>query len=140
MDFNSFKLPDFNLSKSIDCGKLMDNIDLRNYQLADYQYEVILQSIRDFESNLNDSQEVALKLTNFGQTIIINITSIGYSNPCLIHYYGYVNESYVELIQHVSQINFLLMAMPKDNPDRPTRRIGFMLEDESALTSDADNL
>ena len=35
-------------------------------------------------------------------------------------------KSYVELIQHISQVNVLLVALPKEQEE--PRRIGFMLE------------
>jgi len=102
--------------------------DLRNYHLADYQYEIIREAIVEFENSLDQEHEVAVKLAAFGQSILMNITDIGYSNPCLIHFYGYVNGNEAELIQHVNQLNFLLMAVPKAEPDKPPRRIGFRLE------------
>lgn len=49
----------------------------RDYHLADYQYEVIMESIKDFESTLDDNHEVSLRLTSFGQNILLNITNIG---------------------------------------------------------------
>ncbi|HEY8401165.1 MAG TPA: DUF6173 family protein [Cytophagaceae bacterium] len=102
--------------------------EIRNYSLADYQYEIIREAIIEFEKSLDQEHEVAIKLAAFGQTILMNITDIGYSNPCLIHFYGTVNGNEAELIQHVSQLNFLLMAVPKAEPEKPPRRIGFRLE------------
>ncbi len=109
--------------------------------MADRQYEVIMKHINDFENQLDDEHEVALKLTSFGQNILLNVTDIGYSNPSLIHYYGYVNGNYSELIQHISQINFLLTSVTKDDPNRKTRRIGFYPndEDENSCEADIDN-
>lgn len=37
---------------------------------------------------------------------------------------GYVNGRMSTLIQHVSQLNFLLTSVPKE-PDKPKRKIGF---------------
>lgn len=102
----------------------------RNYQLADYQYEVIMDAIKDFESELDDSLEVALHLAAFGQSIVMQVTSLGYSNPSLIHFYGYVNGSNSHLIQHVSQLSFLMTAVPKSDPDKPARRIGFVQDQD----------
>lgn len=97
----------------------------RNFHLADYQYEIIMKAITDFEKDLDDDHEVAAKLSSFGQTLILNVKEIGYSNPSLIHFYGTINEKEAALIQHVSQINFLLMSVKKANPNTPARRIGF---------------
>jgi len=98
----------------------------RNYQLADYQYEILMEAIKEFESELDDNHEVAVQLAAFGQSIVMQVTDIGYSNPALIHFHGYVNGQKSQLIQHVSQLNFLLMAVPKADPGRPARRIGFL--------------
>ena len=98
----------------------------RNKQLADYQFEVLVDSIRNFESNLDDNHEVVLKLASFGQAVLMNVTMIGYSNPSIIHFYGYVNEQKSELIQHVNQLSFLLMSAEKTDPCKPPNRIGFV--------------
>ena len=86
-----------------------------DYTLANTQYEIIMKQISEFEKNLDDEHEVALKLCNFGQSILLNVTDIGYHNP--------------HLIQHINQISFLLMAVPKSNPDKPARRIAGFLAD-----------
>lgn len=100
---------------------------LRDYNLADWQYEKICEEIQNFQANLDDEYEVALQLTNFGQSITLLVTDIGFQNPCLIYYYGEVKGRQCQLIQHTSQINFLLMAVPKADPLKPARRmkIGF---------------
>lgn len=102
-------------------------INNRDYNHADWQYEKICEEIQNFQSNLDDEHEVALQLTNFGQSITMLVTDIGYQNPCLIYYYGEVNGRQCQLIQHVSQISFLLMSVPKHDPEKPARRmkIGF---------------
>lgn len=108
--------------------KLPDSI-IRDPKLADYQHKIIMDDIAKFEENLNPDEEVALYLTSFGQNIIMNVTFIGYSNPSLIRYCGYVNGVYSELIQHISQINFLLTSTKIDDPEKPPRRIGFSTHD-----------
>jgi hypothetical protein len=101
-----------------------------SYHYADRQYEIIMNSIAAFESELDDSQEVAVMLASFGQSVLMQVTDIGYSNPSLIHFYGFVNGNKAELIQHVNQLNFLLTSVPKADPEIPARRIGY-LQDES---------
>lgn len=104
----------------------------RNYHLADYQHEILIEVIRDFESKLDNDHEIALKLASFGQSITMNVVDIGYSNPCLIHFYGYVNGQYTELIQHINQLNFLIMAVKKQDPSKEPRRIGFINTDSTS--------
>lgn len=106
-------------------------IKLRNYRDADYQYELLCEDIKEFESSLDNEHEVSLKLASFGQSITLSVTEIGYSNPSLIHFYGYVGNDKAHLIQHVNQLNFLMVATPKLDPAKPARRIGFQPNDSS---------
>lgn len=98
---------------------------LRNYNLADYSYEVIIERIKEFEDALDNDHEVALQLASFGQSITLSVVDIGYSNPSTLVFHGYVGDQPATLIQHMSQLNFLLLAVKKANPEKPPRRIGF---------------
>jgi hypothetical protein len=99
----------------------------RDYQLADRQYELLCEYIKDFQDDLDNEHEVGIQLASFGQNITMQVADIGYANPSLITFYGYVNGQYSELIQHISQLNFLLIACPKAEPEKPPRRIGFAM-------------
>ena len=98
---------------------------IRDYNMADYAYEVIMDRIKEFEDKLDDEHEVALKLASFGQSITLAVTSIGYSNPSTLVFLGYVDGCPATLIQHMTQLNFLLLSVPKRDPEKPPRRIGF---------------
>lgn len=98
---------------------------VRDYSHADYQYEIICKNIKKFQDKLDDEHEVGLQLASFGQSILLNVTGVGYSNPSLIHFYGYYNDNKAHLIQHINQLNFLLLSVPKTDPEKPARRIGF---------------
>lgn len=98
--------------------------------MADYTYEVIVRRIKAFQDELDDDHEVALQLASFGQSIILSVTSIGYSNPSTLIFYGFVDGRPATLIQHMTQLNFLLLSMPKQDPEKPPRRIGFELPTE----------
>lgn len=97
----------------------------RNNHLADRQYEILCEYIKDFQDGLDSDQEVCVQLASFGQNILMQVTNIGYANPCLITFEGYVSGQYCQLVQHVNQLSFLLMSSPKAEPDKPARRIGF---------------
>ena len=88
-----------------------------------------MREIQDFEEDLDDNHEVALKLCHFGQNILLNVTEISYHNPSLIFFYGTVNGKESQLIQHVNQISFLLTSVEKIDPNAPPRRIGFQLNE-----------
>ncbi len=99
---------------------------IKNPQLADHQFEILRNTIIKFQSTLGEDEEVAVLLSSFGQSVTVYVNSISYSNPCLLHFYGYLESGpRVELVQHVNQLNFLLMAIKKPDPDLPARRIGF---------------
>ena len=120
-------LSGLNLTSSIPAIEIPDIRipDPDEYKRADYQYELIKETIQDFENALDDNHEVALKLASFGQTILMSVTEIGYANPYLMFFHGFVDDKPATLIQHMNQLNFLLWAVPKSQPDAPARRIGF---------------
>ena len=67
---------------------------------------------------------MGLLLTSFGQSVLMEVTEIGYEDPVLMVFRGYVNGYMSTLIQHINQLNFLLTSVPKE-PDKPKREIGF---------------
>ncbi len=89
--------------------------------------------IKKFDEELDQDHEVGVKLVTFGQAVTFHVTSLGYHNPALIFFYGEtVDGEKVQLIQHTSQISFVLMAIPKPNPDQPKRPFGFAQGHESS--------
>lgn len=102
------------------------DIAFRNYSYADYQYEVIKKQIKEFESSLDDKHEVAIRLASFGQNLLMAVHEISYANPSLIIFHGIVQEQESTLIQHISQLNFLLTSVERVS-NKPKRQIGFSL-------------
>lgn len=88
------------------------------------QFEILKQYIEEFQNNLDSEHEVGMLLTNFGQNVLLKVTYISYESPSLMIFKGYVNDKEATLVQHVSQLNFLLTSVDVE-PDRPKRRIGF---------------
>ena len=102
-----------------------------NPNLASEFYDRLINWINDFHKSLDDEFEAGVRLVNFGQTITFHIEDIGYWNPSLISFNGHTeNGEPVELIQHVTQISILLMKMPREQPDKPKRPIGFATWEE----------
>ena len=94
-----------------------------------WMYEQIARSIVEFEENLNSATEVGARLINFGGDEVISIDDVGYWGTDLIKFYGRNFKGYrVELLQHITQVNVLLVAIPAQTD--PPRRIGFILEAE----------
>ncbi len=95
--------------------------------LASEFYKRIIQMIHEFDTTLDITQEVGMRLVSFGHTITFNINHVGYSDPSLIIFSGCLEDgSPVNLVQHVSQINFLLMSVKRQNPEQPKIPIGFI--------------
>jgi predicted DNA-binding transcriptional regulator YafY len=114
--------------------------DLTNYSLpieelvalsqANYAskfYEHLANWIIDFDSKLDNEHEVGVRLVNFGQTVVFSLEDMRYCDPSLISFIGHTEEGQpVELIQHINQINILLMKLPRQYPAEPKKPIGFM--------------
>ena len=98
--------------------------------MADWKYEKIKEQISDFQSDLSNDVDVCVALASFGTNLIMQVTDIGYQNPDMLYFYGYINGNNAQLIQHISQLNFVLMAVKKGEPERPPRRIGFVSDDD----------
>lgn len=103
----------------------LPQLEIRDYSMADYSYEVIMERIKEFEDDLDNDHEVAISLASFGTNITMAVTDVGYSNPSTLVFYGYVGDQRATLVQHLSQLNFLLLAVKKADPEKPPRRIGF---------------
>ena len=89
-----------------------------------FQFDIIKDYIETFQQSLDDNHDVGMMLTNFGSSVLMSVTEVGYEDPALMIFKGYVNGNMSTLIQHISQLNFLLTAVPKA-PEIPKRRIGF---------------
>ena len=94
------------------------------YMWSDTQFEIIKRYIQEFETSLDAEHEVGLLLTSFGQSVVMQVTSITYEKSVLMIFKGLVNGKQSTLIQHVHQLNFLLTSMEKD-PEKETIKIGF---------------
>lgn len=88
-------------------------------------FEAMRTYVEDFEGQLDDNHEVGVRLVAFGSSVLFHAQEISFSKPSVIAFKGITPEGdRVQLIQHVSQLNFLLKSVPKlqDSP----RRIGFV--------------
>lgn len=106
-------------------------VDLGNPNLASEFYKRIADMINEFDRSLDHEHAVGVRLVSFGQSLTFHVTNIGYNNPSLIIFFGTLeNGSPVQLIQHVSQISFLLTAIKRPDPHHPKKPIGFLTEEE----------
>jgi Family of unknown function (DUF6173) len=103
---------------------------------AEWAYERLVKYVLQFEAQLDQDHELGGRLVSFGPQMQFHILDLGYWNPDIITFDGLdQNGNRVRLIQNVSQLNVLLVAMQKRKPDEPPRRIGFELEAGRAGTS-----
>ena len=93
---------------------------------SDTQFEIIKRYVLAFQASLDQEHDIGLLLTNFGQSMLMEVTKIGYEDSVLMVFHGFVNGRESTLIQHVSQMNFLLTSISKE-PDKPKRKIGFIV-------------
>ncbi|RJR08342.1 hypothetical protein C4588_05730 [Candidatus Parcubacteria bacterium] len=106
---------------------LMEQIALEKNP-AKWTYIRLGEYIKSFEEELDDEHEVGARLVSFGQSVTFHIEDIGYYSPDIICFHGKNNEGQkIQLIQHVSQLSVLLIAMKK--LEEKPRRIGFRLSD-----------
>lgn len=94
---------------------------------AQWAYERLILYIRNFEEQLDGEHEVAMGFTG-GQTGVMRIEGMGYYDPDIVTFYGRDGEgTRTQMIQHVSQLNVALRALPKPSAEAPPSRIGFRL-------------
>ena len=96
------------------------------HMFVDEQFQIIKNYIQEYEKTLDTEHEVGLMMTNFGQSIIMQVTEITYEEPVLLIFKGYINGKMSVLIQHMNQLNFLLTSLDKV-VEEPKRPIGFVI-------------
>jgi hypothetical protein len=95
---------------------------------AEWAYERVILYIRNFEDQLDSAHEVAMGFTG-GEAGVLQIEGVGFFEPDIVTFYGRDDSGLkTQLIQHVSQLNVILRAVPKAHSQEPARRIGFQLE------------
>lgn len=110
-------------NRQIEINASKMQFDSRTEQVAYHLYE----EIRDYQNYLPDTEDVAMSIVQFNQSITILVKEIGYIGYNLVCFHGEdTSGKPLELIQHVQQLNFLLMVVPKPAPEVPKRQIGFV--------------
>ena len=91
--------------------------------------ELIHKEITDYQNSLDSSYDVALKIIQFGQSYTLLVDRVGYRGVNILCFYG--NDSSGNplcLLQHLSQLNFLIVPVKQSEPTLPKRTIGFAIE------------
>ena len=94
---------------------------------AEWAYERVILYLRNFEAQLDNQHEVALGFTG-SDAGILQIEGLGYYDPDILTFYGTDEDGLkTQLVQHGSQLNVILRAVPTRIASEPPRRIGFHL-------------
>lgn len=94
---------------------------------AQWAYERVILYIQNFEEQLDNEHEVAIGFTG-GDAGVLRIEGIGFFDPDIVTFHGTdQNGAKTQLVQHVSQLNVLLRALPRPRDRAEPSRIGFRL-------------
>lgn len=94
---------------------------------AQWAYERLILYIKNFEEQLDPAEEVAMGFVG-GDAGVLRIEGMGYFDPDIVTFFGSDSAgARTQLVQHVSQLNVMLRALPKEREAEPARRIGFKL-------------
>jgi hypothetical protein len=103
---------------------------------AEWAYERLILYIKNFEEQLDGEHEVAMGYTG-SSTGALRIEGMGFFEPDLVTFYGSdEGGTKTQLIQHVTQLNVMLRALPKQEPECEAMRIGFRLVDDLESNSE----
>lgn len=97
---------------------------------AEWAFARLTRMIQDFESKLDQSQEIGVTFVGSPGDATLRIEDMGFWAPDLVLFYG--KNSYgkpVRLVQHYTHLNVMLSAEPKQIEAEPPRRIGFALHE-----------
>lgn len=98
---------------------------------AEWAYERLILFLENFEQQLDAEHEVAMGFTG-SEAGVMRIEGLGFFGPDILTFYGTdMTGANTQMIQHVSQLNVTLRALPK-RPDQPAQRIGFRLAQDLA--------
>lgn len=128
------------INQYLSIRRLINETNCRNEQIAELVKEIqtnnavdisknLYDKIIEFQEKISPTQDVILLLVSFGQSYTMAVDGIGHSGNNLVCFHGTDNSGTEQvLIQHISQLNFLITSQPKEIPEAPKRTIGFLGE------------
>lgn len=103
---------------------------------AQWAYERVVLYLKNFEEQLDNEHEVAMGFTGT-EAGVLRIEGMGYFDPDIVTFYGADQTGgRTQLIQHVSQLNVVLRALPKRVENAAPNRIGFRLVEDLEKSGD----
>lgn len=92
---------------------------------AQITHHYLMERMEAFENGLDEHHELGVRLANSGLAQTIHIRAISYRNPNLIEFRGQLDGGeVVDLVQHISQLNLLLVSVPPVQQEK-VYRVGF---------------
>ena len=97
---------------------------------ARWAYERIIIYLKNFEESLDNAHEAAMGFTG-SEAGVMRIQGMGYYAPDIVTFFGTDQSgARTQQIQHVSQLNVVLRAVPKVLETAEPERIGFRLAED----------
>ena len=97
---------------------------------AQWAYERLILYIQNFEKTLDNEHEIAIGFAG-AEAGVIRIEGMGFFDPDIVTFYGSdAHGVKTQLIQHVTQLNVMLRALPKMIEHAEPNRIGFRLVED----------
>ena len=104
---------------------ICDEADQAVMQAAEQVFDHLQTRVKHFQDTLPENYELGIQLANFGGSRAVHVRGMGFRNPNIIEFYGLLDgKTQVAVVQHVSQLNFMLVAVPPAAEKEPYR-IGF---------------
>lgn len=104
---------------------------------AQWAYERTVLYLKNFEEQLDNQHEVAMGFVG-GDAGVLRIEGMGYFDPDVVTFYGRdATGARMQLVQHVSQLNVIFRALPKEVQNAAPNRIGFRLFEDLEKSVDA---
>ncbi|MEO0939004.1 MAG: DUF6173 family protein [Pseudomonadota bacterium] len=97
---------------------------------AQWAYERIILYLKNFEEQLDSEHEAVMGFVG-SDAGVLRIEGMGHFDPDIVTFFGTDPTGVrVQLVQHVSQLNVMLRAVPKEVKSQAPKRIGFRLARE----------
>ncbi|UZD90194.1 DUF6173 family protein [Cognatishimia activa] len=110
-----------------DLPTAVDTKPVQQKSPAAWAYERLILYIQNFEQQLDNEHEIAMGFTG-GDAGVLRIEGMGYFDPDMVTFHGTdMSGAKTQLVQHVSQLNVMLRALPTKVEAKEPNRIGFRL-------------
>jgi hypothetical protein len=90
-------------------------------------FEKLVEQVQEFESGLKSDEDVAVYLASFGASMLMTVEKISFEYPLLIIFEGVLDTGQPgKVVQHFSQLSFILTTVRREDSSSPRKKIGFV--------------